>query len=251
MIGQESSKLTTIEGPIQALRIAPGIANLISDIQNDAFVTGMVMGIAGEAGAMANSASLVMYDGEEVEHIALLINNLLVVGTFEWLRDLNVGDRVKLVVSKIEEGPLFAHAILRNKDQLLWTPLSVDHTRRGWVLHGVKLGLLGLVGTWLILGSFYLFGSRPNAQAMTSMLVFSLIIIAFPVFMSTKNIMHLGKQAEEIFRILEVPEFERFRIKPYSLLNQNSKDDPDSYKKGHIFLFSEALVAHKKKFDLP
>jgi hypothetical protein len=246
----EAQQLFTMEGPIQALRIAPGIINLISDIQSSAFFTGAVTGLAGEAGVAANSASLVMYDGEDVEHIALLINGLLVVGTFEWLGDLHVGDHVKLVVSKIEDGPLFAHAILRNDDQLLWTPFSIHHTRHGWILHAVKLGLLGLIGTWLMLGSFYLFGSRPSAQVMVSMLCFTIVMITFVLFMSTKSVMHLGEQAEDIFRVLNVPKFERFRIKPYSVLNLNFKEDPNCFKKGHIFHFSDALAAHKKKFNL-
>jgi hypothetical protein len=121
---QQEAKMFTVEGKIQAVRIAPGVINLIEDIQKGAAFTGAIAGIAGEPGVLANCVNVAMYDGEDVEHVALLINGLLAIGTFEWLRDLNVGDHVKLVVSEIYGGPLFIHAILRENDQLLWTPYS-------------------------------------------------------------------------------------------------------------------------------
>jgi hypothetical protein len=250
MKNQEPSYVFIVEGTIQALRVSPGIVNLIADIQKGAFFTGVIAGLAGEAGVSANLASLATYDGEDVEHIALLINGILVIGTFEWLRDLNVGDNVKLVVSEIHEGPLFAHAILRQHDQLLWTPFSVDHTCRGWIFHAIKLGLVIFTGTWLMLGSFYLFGSRPQVTTMLYIFGFSVAMITFVIFMSTRDVMHLGDQAEDIFRLLDVPKFDRFRIKPYSVLKQNIENDPNIFRKGHIFHFSDALAAHKKKFNL-
>ncbi len=246
----ETQQLFIVQGPIQELRVSPDIAKLIFDLQTEAFVSGVFSGFAGQAGVAANSASVAMYDGEDVEHLALLINDKLVVGTFEWLRNLNVGDQVTLVVSTIDDGPLFAHAILRSNDQLLWTPFSVDHTRRGWILHAVKLGLLGLIGTWLMLGSFYILGSRPTAEVMAWTFVFSILLITFVVSMSTMGVMHLGVQAEAIFQALKVPKFEQFRIKPYSLLRMRSANDADRFRKGHIFYFADALSAHKKKFRL-
>jgi hypothetical protein len=62
--------------------------------------------------------------------------------------------------------------------------------------------------------------------------------------------MHLGDLAEDIFRTLNVPKSERFRIKPYSVLKRSRARDPNMFKKGHIFHFSDALAAHKKKFNL-
>ncbi|WP_426173316.1 hypothetical protein [Massilia sp. TWR1-2-2] len=147
MENQAQQQLFSIEGTIRALRVSPAIINLISDIQDDAFWSGTIAALSGAAGVAANSASLLMYEGEDVEHIALLVNDQLVIGTFEWLQDLKVNDHVKLVVSKLDDGPLFAHAILRNDDLLLWTPYSVHHTRRGWIMHSIKLGVLSTIGT--------------------------------------------------------------------------------------------------------
>ena len=150
----ETQHMFTVEGEIQALQAPPQVlANLLEDIRKGAFVTGVIAGASGADGVLADNASLVTYDGEDVEHMALLINGRLAVGTFEWLRDLQVGDDVMLVVSHVSEGPLFVHAILRKNDQLLWTPISVSHTRHGWRIHGLKLGGLLLAFTWLMCGA--------------------------------------------------------------------------------------------------
>jgi hypothetical protein len=183
----EQTFLSIEEGVIEAMRIAPGIENLIQDIQKGAFFTGVIAGLAGEAGVAANAASLATYEGEEVEQIAILINGRLVIGTFEWTDDLNVGDHVKLVVSESPDGPLVAHAILREHDQLLWTPLSVDHTCHGLKMHAVKLSLVILAGTWLLLGSFCLFGDRPDAITLLYIFLFSVAMICFVLYMSIKD----------------------------------------------------------------
>ena len=252
MENQEEGAMFTVEGKIHALRVAPSIVNLIKNIQNGFYLTGITPGVAGEAGVLANTAGFNMYDGEDVEHVALLINGRLAIGMFEWLRDLKVNDDVKLVVSKIDDGPLFVHAILRKNDQLLWTPFSIDHTRRGWMLHSLKLGVLRLFITFLILGSFYAFdsASRPSAGWLLFIVLSTIVLIGFVGLMSTLGVMHLGEYAEDIFRALGVPKFERFRIKPYSIFNLHYESSPDALKKGHIFQFADALAAHKKRFDL-
>ena len=199
----ETQHMFTVEGEIQALQLPPGFANLLEDIRKGAFVTGVIAGVSGANGVLANNASLVMYDGEDVEHLALLINDRLAVGTFEWLRDLQVGDDVMLVVSHISEGPLFVHAILRKNDQLLWTPISVSHTRLGWRIHGLKLGGLLLVFTWLICGACWLSSTHYvlTTSDLTIIGLFPIALIGFCIFMSTRDTLPLGFHAEDIFEL--------------------------------------------------
>jgi hypothetical protein len=251
-VDYQEDEMFTIEGTIESLRIAPGVVNLIEDIQKGVSFAGAIAGIAGEPGVLANCASVAMYDGEDVEHIALLINGVLAIGTFEWLRDLNVGDDVKLVVSDIYGGPLFIHAILRKNDQLLWTPTSITHTRRGWMLHGLKLGGLILSMTWTMFGLLFIFDkeSRPNAHVLSWFIFGTIALITFVTFMSASGVMHLGQQAENIFRALGVPRYERFRLKPYSVCTLHLRDDPAALKKRYIFHLSQALAAHTKRFKL-
>lgn len=248
----ENQHMFTVEGKIQALQLAPGVANLLEDIRKGAFITGAIAGFSGADGVLANNTSLVMYDGEDVEHLALLINGRLAVGTFEWLRDLKVGDDVMLVVSQINEGPLFVHAILRKNDQLLWTPFSVSHTRFGWKIHGLKLGGSLLAFTWLMCGVCWWSSTDyvMNTSDLIIVSLFPIVVIGFVIFMSARATLPLGEQAEKIFRALDVPKFERFRIKPFSVCNLHLVDDPDALKKRYIFQYSDALLAHRRRFNL-
>jgi hypothetical protein len=131
MNSEEESLMFTVDGTIQAFHIAPAVANLFSVIQTNKNFNEAISELTDTSGAMSNSTRAAMYDGEYVEHIALLINGKLAIGTFEWLRDLEVGDDVTLVVTTIGDGALLVRATLRKNDQLLWTPHSVAHTCEG------------------------------------------------------------------------------------------------------------------------
>lgn len=247
------SQLFTINGTIQDFRIRPGVVNLIADIQTPRFLSGIAAGLIDEPGTFTNAASLAMYDGENVEHIALLVNGVLAIGTFEWLRDIRINDEVTLVVSDTSDGPLFVHAILRKNDQLLWTPFSINHTRRGWTFHALKLGGLIFAMYLTSFGIFFLLDekSRPSETGWLYWFFGSFAFITFIMFMSTRGVAHFGDEAEEIFHALGVPKFRRFRIKPFSICNLDWRSDPDYLKKAYIFRFSDALAAHKKRFNLP
>ncbi|MET3135515.1 hypothetical protein AAKU55_005825 [Oxalobacteraceae bacterium GrIS 1.11] len=245
-------EMFVVEGRIQALRKANGTLNLVKDIQKGAWFTGMAAGLAGQAGMLANAASLALYEGDDVEHIALLINDKLAVGTFEWLEDIKIDDEVKLVVSEIEDGPLYVHAILRKSDQLLWTPFSIGRTRLGWVIHGAVISGIIAVRTLLLFGGYFIFGNDPfPSQKQLMWLVISVTAMAtFVGFMSASGVMSLGQQAEDIFKALGVPKFNRFKVKPFSIMNLHFMEDQNSLKKGCIYKFDEALKIHKNKYHL-
>jgi hypothetical protein len=82
MTASLTSTLTTITRRIQALRRATGTVNLLEDMQKEVFLAGPAAAVSGQAGMVANAVSLARYDGENVEHIALLINGQLAVGTY-------------------------------------------------------------------------------------------------------------------------------------------------------------------------
>lgn len=242
----KEKRLFTVEGRIEQLRKAPGTVNLIEDIQKRILVPGVAAALAGQAGMLANAASLALYDGEDVEHFAFLINEQLAVGTFEWIEDLRNGDDVKLVVSN-EGGVLCVHALLRKSDQLLWMPYSVDRSRRGWIAHGCKLAIFGILGSWALLWLISLFLTRPmgaSAAALTGSLV--VLFIVFAVFMSIQSMLPLGRRAEDIFSTLGVPRPTRFNLKKYALskLSDLRDDDPNRHKKGYVFKFADAVAAH-------
>lgn len=249
---KNASDMFTIEGRILALRKANGTLNLVEDIQKGAWFTGLAAGLTGQEGMLANAASLALYEGEDVQHIALLINDKLAIGTFEWVEDLKIDDAVKLVVSKIENGPLFIYAILRENDQLLWMPHSVSRTKRDWIMHGIKLSTAIIVGSMLVFGAFFILRNAPfpASRHLISLAISLIMITAFVGFMSTRGITSLGQQAEDIYSTLGVTTPEKFGIGPFSLMELSSVTAPDFLKLGHIFKFNEALKAHKKKYRL-
>lgn len=241
----------TIDGTIRALRTYPGTINLIKDLQEGNFFNGVIAGLTDAPGMLATASSLCLYDGEDVEHIALLMNDKLAIGTFEWLQDLKIGDEVKLVVSDIPEGPLLIHAILRKNDEVLWMPFSVDHTRRGWIMQGIKLGAGIVISTWLTFGSFYLInGEVPDRLEWNMLIFFPIVLMVFVIFMSLQGVMGLGDEAENIFLALKVPKHTRFRIKSFGIPNSDYLKTFSSRERRYIFNFSEALAAHKEKFHL-
>ncbi|HEX8615102.1 MAG TPA: hypothetical protein VF800_27785 [Telluria sp.] len=241
-----------VEGRILALRKANGTLNLVEDIQKGAWFTGLAAGLEGQAGMLANAASLALYEGEDIQHIALLINNKLAIGTFEWVEDLKIDDAVKLVVSQIENGPLFIYAILRENDQLLWMPYSVARTKRDWMMHGVRLSAAIIAGSMLIFAAFFIFRNAPFPayRHLISLATSLILVTAFVGFMSTRGITSLGQQAEDIYFTLGVALPEKFRLGPFSLMELISVTAPDFSKQGYIFKFNDALKAHKKKYRL-
>ena len=251
---QKEFRLYTVEGTIRALRVVPGVLNLIEYIQKGALFTGAVAGLVGQAGMLANATSLALYEGEDVEHIALLINDQLAIGTFEWLQDLKVGDEVKLVVSDLEDGPLFIHAILRKSDQLLWMPYQRASGRRELCVDMTKICGAGLMFIWILALILNFFMPALTKREMAIWIgLGGGIMMAFVGFMSVRGSLQEGLLAEDIFTALNVQKPKRFRVMPYSLMMLDTADYYDStiFKKGFIFNFSKALAAHNKKFNLP
>lgn len=238
----------TVEGRIEQLRKSPGKLNLIEGIQKGILVPGVAAALAGQAGMLANAASLALYEGEDVEHFAFLINGRLAVGTFEWIEDISNGDEVKLVVSD-EGGVLYVHALLRKSDQLLWMPYSVNRSRRGWVIDAIKLCGLGLCITWLMFGAFmWIDGELPEPMAAYIVFGGGFLIMLFVGFMSVQGMLPLGQRAEDIFTALGISSPTRFNLKNYSLsrLSDLRNYDPEGHKKGFIFKFADAIAAHTK-----
>ena len=202
---------------------------------------------------MANAASLAMYDGEDVEHVACLINGRLAVGTFEWVEDIKVDDEVKLVASEIENGPLFVHAILRKRDQLLWMPYQRASGRRELTWDMVRLCAAGLVGMWILAFAIFFLSDRfPDRADYPLHVLISVSLVAFVGFMALRDSLPDGKLAEEIFSVLSVRNPKRFRLMPYSLmmLDKSGGYDPIRNKQGFVFDFAAALAAHNKRFGI-
>lgn len=239
-----------IEGNISALRTAQGSVNLLQEIQNGSLFSELAAVLSGQAGMMANAASTVLYDGECVGHVALLINDRLSIGTFEWLEDLKIDDKVKLVVTEVDEGALFIHAILRMSDQILWMPLAVAKTRAGWNKLGIKDAFQATAAMLLIVAAISYAGDMALYKKYgVAIFIFTLLMTSFVNYMTTAGLMPMGKKAEDIYSALGVPRLEKFEIDKFSLTRILGISSPDALRKGNMYKFDEALKNHKYKFD--
>jgi hypothetical protein len=118
-------------------------------------------------------------------------------------------------------------------------------------MHGVKLSSLILVLTWVSLATLQWFSPAKDVWEVVRWGgVGGLLLMTIVGFLTTRDMIPLGQQAEDVFEVLGVSKFKRFRIKPFSIMNLEYLEAEDSSKKGHIYKFAEALAAHKKKFRL-
>ncbi|WP_137938753.1 hypothetical protein [Chitinivorax sp. B] len=79
-------KLFTIDGTIDVIHRAHGVVNLLENMQRGALVTGAAAVVTDSFANFVGSAAVAMYDGEDVEHIAMLVNGKLVLAPFSLQR---------------------------------------------------------------------------------------------------------------------------------------------------------------------
>lgn len=239
-----------LEGSISHFQWSEGHENLLEQIQNRARVKNTAAGAAAAAlnmyGTLATSAMIAMYDGEYTENFACAVNGKVVCGTFCGARKLQNGDRVKMVVSPIDNGVLYAHAVQRPKDELLWMPSQVHCGDRaalkdaikmakntcifGWVFFSI-FGLIGpLFGGWGWLAAFYLcIGSA-----------FVMPIVAFGgEFLPGRAGKEFGEIGSKIFTLLEFSDPDNLNILEAGMGFQSEEPQVNN-----IYMYRLALDAH-------
>ncbi|GGY31202.1 hypothetical protein [Pseudoduganella albidiflava] len=112
-----------VEGIITELQVALGRENLLARIsphyEAGSVATGLGTALGGFHGQVAAAASVAMYDGEDTEHFACLIDQQVMCGTFGGASKLPVGKKVRAVVSK-HDDVLVARGILSEDTGLVW-----------------------------------------------------------------------------------------------------------------------------------
>ncbi|MBB5020564.1 hypothetical protein HNQ59_003885 [Chitinivorax tropicus] len=245
------TKLFTVDGSIEVIHRAPGVINLLEDMQRGAVFTGAVAAATDSLANFAGSTAVALYDGEDVEHIAMLVNGKLVIGTFPSTEDLKVGDQVRLVVSYEVGDFLFAHAILRIEDSWLWMPYMHARTRKGMIQYVVKFYIFFIISLELFFcGFFLLHGDLEefNREGRIYFAFFEFLIMPFITYMSSRDLIANGIIAEGIFNALGVARYLDFNVNKYSIGNLSS--DIGSSKKMYIFDLNKALEAHYKKYKI-
>lgn len=143
----------TMEGKITEFHMAATNVNLLSKIENSLAEKNLAGGIAavinGMPGALANSAMLSFYDGEDMFNFAGLVNGKVVCGVFRDADKIKDGDFIKLVVTK-KKDVLYVHSLLRIDDSLLLMPLNTYCGERAFFWSCMKFARNMILFMWIM-----------------------------------------------------------------------------------------------------
>lgn len=131
-------QLFIIEGSLSRLTSKRGTVNLLNELKANStsqnIAAGVVGAVGGAANLVANASILNMYEGELVDNFACKIGDHVVIGKLSGIHLIKNGDHLKAVVSRRhvpKKGEvLYAHALLRPQDELLWLPGESDRGSR-------------------------------------------------------------------------------------------------------------------------
>jgi hypothetical protein len=218
ILGLAQDAMFVVTGKVETLYITNGSINLLKGMQGKMLAAGMGGVIEGMAGSVTNSAMFAMYDGESVQHFGCYIDGIMVIGTFEQV-GFAEGDDVEMVVTRLDDKGLFAHAVIRRSDSLLWMPFSVSKGRMGivrWLFNlmfGIQfVGLLFILCLQFFMGGFH---NRPIELILFIVPIQAIVAgaLGFGVYLSSTGD---GIYAENIFRVLGFKSPWRVNISPYS-----------------------------------
>ncbi len=207
--------LFTVEGILTELHISATTINLLKDIEKNMMEKNLAGGVAaavnGMYGALANSAMLSLYDGEDVYNFAGLVNGKVVCGVFDNANKLKDGDVVKLVVTERREI-LHVHSLLRISDSLLLMPLNTYCGERAFFRSCMKVAWRFTLFIWIVMfgGFFYSVDISMDDLvkpliACSIMLLLPLLII-FPFeYWTYKSMRYYSSYASAIFTAYGFP----------------------------------------------
>lgn len=116
-------RLYLIKGTLTELHYDLSKENLLERVQShyksQAIASSLGGAISDLFGQAASGAALAMYDGEDTQCFACLIDDQVVCGDFGGAELLKNGEYINAIVSK-EHGVLYAHALMSPGRQLIW-----------------------------------------------------------------------------------------------------------------------------------
>jgi len=249
----DKSNLFLVKGSLLCLQKSYSKENLLDQIQKQARLKNVAAGMAAVAsdmyGMIGSSASLLLYDGEDVTNFAAMLGKQVVCGTFRDAKQLDEGDKITAVVHE-HEGILYAKAVIRDEDQMLLLPQMVYAGERSMFRGCMRFAFwMSCIMTLFIGGLFLYFWSvderNLGLDALAAFMGMSIIfppVLMYPFELWTyRTIRGYGYVASEIFRVLGVPLPEYFDSRTgLANLKDNSLG----------FTFAKALAVHKEKFKI-
>lgn len=205
----------TVEGELTELHVSATTVNLLKEIETNLAAKNLAGGVAaavnGMYGALANSAMLSLYDGEDMFNFAALVDGRVASGVFDKANKLKNGDVVKLVVSERGEV-LHVHSLLRIEDSLLLMPLNVYCGERAFFRGCMKVAWRFTLFIWLVMfaGFFYSVDISMNDLAKPliagSIMLLLPVLIMFPFeYWTYKSMRYYSLYASAIFSTYGFP----------------------------------------------
>jgi hypothetical protein len=250
----ENETLYLIEGTFTALQTSRTRVNLLEKIQQNSKAKNLATGIAAAAGGMhgmvANSAALVLYDGEDMYNFAAMVGDQVICGSFEKADKFKDGDAIKAVVSK-RGDVLYAHSLMRLSDYFTCMPLMTFAGKKAFFRGCMKVAWRFSIFGWIFFLVLFTILHANSPSSNETLIIISIMSFVFPplimypmelwTYRSTK---YYGHYASAIFTAYGFP-------RPDDL---DLRDGMTHYKDalyGYGGMNAElALERHKKKYKL-
>jgi hypothetical protein len=248
----DKDSLLVLDGTVSHFQWAPGHENLLEKFHSEARSKSIAAGFAAATfdmyGILASSSMIATYEGEYTENFACVVNEKVVYGMFCGARKLQNGDKVKVVVSPAEEGDIFlAHAVQRQKDELLWLPSHVYCGDRAaskeYFRSFVRTNVVCWILLLLILGATVLL--HPRVTWMFAAVVAAVMLFALPVLVWVGDYLlgrigkEFGQTGSRIFRVLGFPDPDNL-----NMIRADFEGQTDEPYTSDIYMYRLALDAH-------
>lgn len=233
-----------IEGTISGLTGSAGTVNLLKELKASSSAQNVAAGVVGAlgnvAGLVSNAALLESYEGENVQNFACRLGDYIVTGQFSGAYLLHNGDEVKAVVTQRGEA-LYAHAVLRPKDELLWLPPQADSGRKVVFWRQMKFvsflyAILMAIVVVILASDVNLLKKSAPYFILPSLLIF--LVAAW----TAHDLKSLSLKAERIFTVLGFPDVKNLSMRDASYAFHHDLYDENAKS---VFYYQSALDAHR------
>jgi hypothetical protein len=245
-LNYDGEELFLVQGTLTQVQHAQTTVNLLAQIEKHAqaknLATGAAAAFSGMHGQLANSAMLALYDGEDMINFAGLMGDQVVCGSFAKGDAFKDGDQLKIVASKRGEV-LYAHAVMRENDKMLFMPLTVVCGLNVHFKHCMKVAWRFCLAGWIFFGLAIWFMKGPSFSYLFFLLFMPAIM--YPMeYWTYKSTRELGDYGTAIFKVFGFPHPEDLDLMPamhYSFT-------PEQVGVNGAFNYEKALALHAKRF---